>query len=89
MKRLLAQQGVDTVTPRQTLKQAYTARWLDSEKLWLGMLDDRNRTSHAYDEALAEEIYEQVQTYAPEMRRTYERLMTDFAEVLRPPPPPA
>jgi Nucleotidyltransferase substrate binding protein like len=35
------------------------------------MLQDRNETSHAYDEALARRICANVRRYAPEMERAY------------------
>lgn len=38
----------------------------DEADVWLKMLEDRNLTSHAYDEALANSIYRNiVQDYAP------------------------
>ena len=38
--------------------------WISDESFWLRMLDDRNRTSHTYNEAVAEEIFSRLATYA-------------------------
>lgn len=71
LKRGLAHEGIDTRTPRQSLKEAYQAGWLDDESLWLQMLLDRNETSHIYDEETARVIYGRIKAYAPQMRRVY------------------
>lgn len=63
LKLYLERQGYECGGPRSTLKKAF-AEGLISEPgqadLWLQMLEDRNATSHAYDEALAERIYDQI-----------------------------
>lgn len=65
MKRLLAWEGIAVQTPRETLQRAYQAGWLDDETAWLEMLQARNQTSDAYDEALARRIYEQIRKDFP------------------------
>ena len=46
-------------------KERFIERKTEEADLWLQMLEDRNLTTHAYDEALAERIYQQiVQRYA-------------------------
>jgi len=74
LKRLLAYEGIDTSTPRETLQQAYQAGWLTNETAWLDMLRDRNQTSHAYDKALARQIYERVRVNFPELERALKTL---------------
>ncbi len=69
MKRALEAEGLICKTPRETFKAAYQAGWLHEEELWLQMLDDRNVTSHTYDEPLAAEIYEHIQRYFPELQK--------------------
>ena len=69
LKRLLAFEGIETRTPRETLQRAYQAGWLMDETAWLEMLRDRNETSHAYDEALARRICERVRRNFPELER--------------------
>jgi nucleotidyltransferase substrate binding protein (TIGR01987 family) len=46
LKRLLAWEGIQTQTPRETLQRAYQAGWLADETAWLQMLRDRSQTSH-------------------------------------------
>jgi len=41
---------------------------------WMAMVEDRNRTTHAYDEKAAREIYRSLPDYAGMMRRLLERL---------------
>lgn len=74
MKRQLGAEGIATATPKETLRRAFQAGWLDDETLWLDMLLDRNRTTHLYDEAMARLIYQRIRDYAPAMRRAGELL---------------
>ncbi|NBC32465.1 MAG: nucleotidyltransferase [Alphaproteobacteria bacterium] len=74
LKRLLAAEGIETATPRQALKQAWQAGWLDSEAAWLQMLKDRNETSQLYNEDIARRIYEHIHNNCPEMRKAYDRV---------------
>jgi len=64
----LERQGLDCGGPRSTLKKAFAEGLISSNEeadVWLQMLEDRNLTSHAYDEALAARIYSHVrQDYA-------------------------
>jgi nucleotidyltransferase substrate binding protein (TIGR01987 family) len=69
LKRALEVEGFTCRTPRETLKTAYQIGWLSDEELWLQMLDDRNRTSHTYDEPTATQIYENIKDYCPEITK--------------------
>lgn len=77
-KRLLELEGIKTKTPKETLKQAYAVGWFQNEELWLEMLQDRNETSHAYDEDKALQIYKHIMDYAPEMKRTFKMLKATY-----------
>jgi len=73
LKRALALEGIEAKTPREAMTEAYKAKWIDNENLWLSMLKDRNETSHIYDEKKALEIYLRIKTsYAGELRRILE-----------------
>jgi len=63
LKLYLERQGLDCGGPRSTLKKAFTEGLInspDEADVWLQVLEDRNLTSHAYDEALANRIYQHV-----------------------------
>ncbi len=74
MRHLLAHEGITVTTPREALKQAFRVGWLQDETAWLQMLEDRNETSHIYNEDVAREIYGRIREEYPEMVRTYEVL---------------
>lgn len=60
LKLYLERQGHECGGPRPTLKKAFAENLIPNPEeadIWLQMLDDRNLTSHAYDEALANQIY--------------------------------
>ena len=69
MKRRLALEGIDVKSPRQTLQKAYELSWIDDEQLWLSMMNDRNETSHVYDEEKAHEIYKKSKTITPTCKK--------------------
>lgn len=56
-KAAAEEQGSRVDSPKGALKKAYQSQLIDDESLWLQMLNDRNETSHIYNEALAVAIY--------------------------------
>ena len=74
----MLEQGIETKTPMETLKQAYAVDWIQNEQTWLQMLRDRNETSHAYNEEKARSIYENILGYFPEMKRIFLELKEKF-----------
>jgi nucleotidyltransferase substrate binding protein (TIGR01987 family) len=77
-KRLLEMEGIQTNTPRESLKKAYEVQWINDDVAWLQMLRDRNETSHVYNEETAKKIYKNIQTYFSELERTYRYLFDRF-----------
>lgn len=67
-------EGCEVHTPREALKKAYEARWIDDEEDWLQMLSDRNETSHLHDEKASLRIYESIRARFPIIERAYQRL---------------
>lgn len=69
LKLYLERQGHECGGPRPTLRKAFAENLISSPEeadLWFQMLEDRNLTSHAYDEALANRIHRHiVRDYAP------------------------
>lgn len=79
LRRLLLEEKQDVVAlPKPIMHKAYAVGWLNEEKLWLDMLDDRNQTSHTYNQQLAKEIYERIKTYYPLMQSTFDRLYSQY-----------
>jgi nucleotidyltransferase substrate binding protein (TIGR01987 family) len=74
LRRFLQEEGVDTASPKSTLRHAYRRGLLDRERLWLDMLEDRNRSSHVYDAEMARAIYAELPTYYVELRGRFEDL---------------
>jgi nucleotidyltransferase substrate binding protein (TIGR01987 family) len=76
----LEHEGFQSAGPRAALKRAFVVRLIsdqDEADIWLQMLDDRNLTSHAYDETLAVRIYTRiVHDYAPRLVRMTEKIQT-------------
>jgi nucleotidyltransferase substrate binding protein (TIGR01987 family) len=71
LKDALLEEGVETRTPRETLREAYRVGWLDTETAWLQMLRDRNISSHVYSEEVAAEIYGRVRDNAAVLRKAH------------------
>jgi nucleotidyltransferase substrate binding protein (TIGR01987 family) len=69
LKLFLERQGHECGGPRPTLKKAFAEGLIatpEEADVWLQMVEDRNLTSHAYDQALAERIYRNIaRDYAP------------------------
>jgi nucleotidyltransferase substrate binding protein (TIGR01987 family) len=51
----------DVKGPKPAIKQAFRDGIITEGQEWINMLDDRNKSSHLYDEAIALEIFDKIQ----------------------------
>ena len=58
IKTYLNSEGVlEATTPKQTIREAFSKGIIENANIWIDMLNDRNLTSHVYDEEVAFDIY--------------------------------
>ena len=81
LKRILASRGQEVHYPKDVLQEAYAGKLIDHDVIWLGMLSDRNASSHAYNEKLADEIYQRLPAYYLEMQSALNRLYDKFGSI--------
>ena len=67
-----------TATPRQVLKDAYSAGILTDGRVWMEMLDHRNLLSHTYDLIAFEKAVEAIhRSYLPAISQVHEFLLKE------------
>lgn len=49
--------------PRTIFKKAYVNNLISDDKVWINLLEDRNSTSHIYNENLADEVADRIVKY--------------------------
>lgn len=70
LREYLLEQGCTGInTPKAVMSEAFAADIIDNEKGWLGMINDRNLTSHIYDENEADEIFNRIKNEYLDMFR--------------------
>lgn len=69
LKDYFEEKGVVLNYPKEIIQEAFAVGLINDERLWLQMLSDRNMTSHTYNEKLADEIYERIKKYVPELKK--------------------
>jgi nucleotidyltransferase substrate binding protein (TIGR01987 family) len=60
LKALIVHEGFDCAGPRSCIKEGARRGFLQDGEMILDMLEDRNKTSHIYDEATAREIFDRI-----------------------------
>jgi len=62
LKEFMNYEGVtlENSFPRTIFKKAYVNNIISDEVVWINLLEDRNSTSHIYNEKLANEIAERI-----------------------------
>jgi len=63
LREYLTNQGFEQQnSPKAVMQEAFTANYISDEEAWINILNDRNLTTHIYDDATAEEIYNRIVT---------------------------
>lgn len=65
---------IDALSFRDLIRQGAEKGLIDDPSVWFGFREERNISSHAYDEAKAKEVYRAALAFAPEARALLERL---------------
>ncbi len=61
LKDYLVWQGIEGITgSRDTIREAFSKELITDGETWMKMLIDRNRTSHTYNEKIAEQILQSI-----------------------------
>ena len=76
LKMVLAYNGEECRSPRDCVKKAYKMGFLKDDEVILDMIEDRNRSSHIYDEHVADEIFQRISG-------VYVEYMSDVLTILR------
>ncbi len=61
LKIVLEYNGISCKSPRECIKLAFRHGFIEDDEVLLDILEDRNRTSHIYNEQLAKEIFERIE----------------------------
>ena len=74
---LLEEKGIDVRSPKDVMREARNVGLMNEEEteLAIQMINDRNQTSHTYDEDFALEMIEHVEDYAELMENVLGRLI--------------
>ena len=79
LKVILENLGQKASFPKEILKTAFQGNIIDQEEVWLAMLNDRNETSHVYDEQVADRIYSHIRSsYVVILRNTFDLVRSKF-----------
>lgn len=76
LKAVLEEKGIEAQFPKDVMRESYKGGLINDEKIWLQMLQDRNSTSHTYNEELADEIYKRVQGYVSIFKDNLANILT-------------
>ena len=77
MKDCLENQGIvgKIGSPREILKEAFSAGLIEDGEVWMDMMLSRNELSHLYDEETSREIYDDIkEKYILEINKLVQKL---------------
>lgn len=69
LKAYAEESGLEAFSPRDSIRIAFQLGVIQESPEWFRMLEDRNLTSHTYNEATADSIYSHLPTYTQLVRQ--------------------
>lgn len=85
IKRYLDYIGIECRNPRGCFKEAYSQNLIQDEKIWIDMIEQRNLSSHIYDEDEIKEILNKIIDYKEAFQGLLTALEEKLAEIPAPP----
>lgn len=75
IQELLKSEGLEVCkSPRRCFKEAFQQGWIEDEKGFADMVENRNLTTHTYDKELAEAVYQKINDYLALFESLLERM---------------
>jgi nucleotidyltransferase substrate binding protein (TIGR01987 family) len=74
MKRFLATQGIDAVSPKDTIRKAALAKLIDDPEIWFDFQEKRNLTAHTYEQENLTAIVEIFDSFSLELDKVIKRM---------------
>lgn len=78
LKKFLNYEKIESNSPRDVVRKSFQFNLIDNEDIWLQMLDDRNNTSHVYNQNDAKKVFDNIKLYYPVMEATYNKLKIKY-----------
>lgn len=73
-KVLKKKMGTASVAPKSVLREAAAQGLISNIDMWFDFVDDRNLSSHTYNEDIAKKVFHTVQRFHPEAVKLLQRL---------------
>ncbi len=74
LQRYAQAEGLECLSPRDCFRTGFRLGLMDNNVRWMAMVEDRNRTSHTYDEAAARAIYRALPEYRDLLRQLLQKV---------------
>lgn len=74
MKSVLENDGLQTHSPRETIRMSADIELIDDVDLWFDFLDARNNASHTYSQEIANDVYEKAKLFLPQVQEVLKRM---------------
>lgn len=73
MKDFLESEGFQIASPKSTIRQAFQSGYISDADTWMQALQDRNMTTHTYDEETSEAVVSEITAqYLPMLTSFYD-----------------
>ncbi|MBQ7595796.1 MAG: nucleotidyltransferase substrate binding protein [Clostridia bacterium] len=77
-REYLIEQGyIEMNSPKEVMRKAYACGLISDEAIWIDIINSRNLTSHIYDEATAQNIYDAI---SGKYVGAFEKLQSSFSK---------
>jgi nucleotidyltransferase substrate binding protein (TIGR01987 family) len=63
LQEFFKEKGITCRSPKDCFKQAFSYGLIENEDIWINIIQDRNLTTHTYQEEIAKEIYLKIKEY--------------------------
>lgn len=80
VQKFFKSQSIVCRSPKECLKEAFKFGLIEDDPAWLEMLEDRNLTSHTYQESTAEVVYHRLPSYLVKLQMLERALNKEFSK---------